>query len=361
MAAVQEYKCPCCGGAIGFDSTAQKMKCPYCDTEFEMSVLQSYDDVLKNEGTDELNWKNESTETFSDGDAAGLNLFVCKSCGGEIVADETMAASKCPYCDNPIVVMGKVAGELKPDYVIPFKLNKEQAMAKYEEHLKGKKLLPKVFKSQNMIQEIKGVYVPVWLFDSEAYANLRYEATKVRHYSDKDYNYTETEYYSVLRAGDIAFEHVPVDGSSKMPDELMESLEPYDFKDAVSFQTAYLAGYVADRYDSNAKDTIPRANERVKKSTEDSFRATVKGYSSVDYKSGSIRLTEGSTHYAMYPVWLLNTDWNGQKFSFAMNGQTGKFVGNLPADKGLIKQYFMKYLAIGFAVSMAVCSLIWLL
>ncbi len=30
MAEIFEYKCPCCGGAVSFDSTVQKMKCPYC-------------------------------------------------------------------------------------------------------------------------------------------------------------------------------------------------------------------------------------------------------------------------------------------------------------------------------------------
>lgn len=361
MAGLKEYKCPCCGGAIEFNTSVQKMKCPYCDTEFEMSVLESYDEELKSDGTDELNWNTDSISTFGEGEADNLNMYVCKSCGGEIVGDETMAASKCPFCDNPIVVMGKVAGELKPDYIIPFKLDKQHAMAKFNEHLKGKKLLPKVFAEQNHIEEIKGVYVPVWLYDSNATANIRYKASKIRRYSDKNYNYTETEVYSVLRAGDISFEHVPVDGSGKMPDELMESLEPFDFKEAVNFQTAYFAGYVADRYDVGTVETQSRANERVHKSTADAFYKTVRGYDRVEYTSGTIRLKEGNTSYAMYPVWILNTVWNGEKYVFAMNGQTGKFVGNLPADKGLIKSYFMKYLGIGFAVSMAIMSLIWVL
>ena len=42
MAVLQEYKCPCCGGAIAFDSTVQKMKCPYCDTEFEMEAFSTH-------------------------------------------------------------------------------------------------------------------------------------------------------------------------------------------------------------------------------------------------------------------------------------------------------------------------------
>ena len=143
MAVLQEYKCPCCGGAITFDSTLQKMKCPYCDTEFEMETLVSYDDALKTAQADQMRWETEAGGVWQNGESDGLRVYVCKSCGGEIVADETTGASSCPYCDNPIVMMGQFAGELKPDFVIPFKLDKKAAVAALNRHYGGKKLLPK--------------------------------------------------------------------------------------------------------------------------------------------------------------------------------------------------------------------------
>lgn len=201
---------------------------------------------------------------WQDGEADGLRSYVCKSCGGEIVGDGNTAATSCPFCGNPVVMMGQFSGALKPDLVIPFKLDKKAAKAGLMQHLAGKRLLPKVFKDQNHIDEIKGVYVPFWLFDADADAQVRYKATKVREWSDNDYDYKDIEYYLVRRAGSLGFEHVPVDGSSKMPDDLMESIEPYDFADAVEFQTAYLAGYLADKYDVDAEQSVERANERVK-------------------------------------------------------------------------------------------------
>lgn len=359
MATLQEYKCPCCGGAIAFDSSIQKMKCPYCDTEFEMSTLAEYDAELTSDGQDDMNWNSDEVPAWQAGEAEGMRVFVCKSCGGSIVGDQNMAAGSCPYCDNPVVLMGQLAGDLKPEYVIPFKLDKNAAKAKLQEHFKGKKFLPKVFKDQNHIDEIKGIYVPYWLFDSKADARMRYRATRVRHYSDSTYNYTETSYYSVFRAGDIAFSHVPVDGSSKMADDLMESLEPFNFADAVPFQTAYLAGYMADRYDVDATESSKRANERVHNSTELAFAATVQGFHSVVPEGGSITLHGGKTSYAMYPVWILNTTWKGEKYVFAMNGQTGKFVGNLPCDKSIATKWLWGWTAILSAVIFAVESLIW--
>ena len=359
MAVLQEYKCPCCGGAIEFNSQIQKMKCPYCDSEFEMEALQEFDRQLnaESDAKDDMNWDTNPGTQWQEGETDNLNVYVCKSCGGEIVGDETMAATSCPYCNNPVVIMGKFSGDLKPDFVIPFKLTKEDAKKGLLNHLKGKPLLPKIFKDKNHIDEIKGVYVPFWLFDADASARIRYKATKVHCWSDANYNYTRTSFFSVIRSGSVGFNCVPVDGSSKMADDLMESIEPFNFDDAVDFQTAYLAGYLADKYDVNSEQSISRANDRIKKSTEETFASTVKGYATVLPEHSAVQLKNGKAKYALYPVWLLNTTYNGEKYTFAMNGQTGKFVGDLPTDMGAFWRWWAVIAGISSAVALLIITL----
>ena len=358
MNLLQEYKCPCCGGAIEFDSTAQKMKCPYCRTEFDMETLQGYDDALKTEQPDDMQWETAAGGEWQQGETENLRSYVCKSCGGEIVGDENTAATSCPFCGNPVVMMGQFSGALKPDLVIPFKLDKNAAKAGLMQHLSGKRLLPKIFKDQNHIDEIKGIYVPFWLFDTDADAQVRYRTTKVRVWSDSKYDYTDTSHFLVNRSGSVSFEHIPVDGSTKMPDDLMESIEPFNFSAAVDFQTAYLAGYLADKYDVDAEQSIERANERVKRSTEEVFASTVHGYQTVITESSNIRLHGGKAKYALYPVWILNTTWQGKKYTFAMNGQTGKFVGDLPVDKSAAAKWTLGLSAV---LSAAAYGAVWLL
>ena len=361
MATLQEYKCPCCGGAIGFDSSIQKMKCPYCDCEFEMEALAAYDNDLNSQQADDMNWDTSSQAEWQPGEEEGLRVYVCKSCGGEIVGDETTAATSCPFCDNPVVMMGQFAGSLKPDLVIPFKIDKKAAKEALKKHYEGKRLLPRIFKDENHLDEIKGVYVPFWLFDADTSADVRYKATNVRHWSDSKFNYTETSHFAVTRKGSLGFVNVPVDGSTKMADDLMESIEPYDIGEGVDFQTAYLAGYLADKYDVDAEQSIARANERIKKSTEESFASTVKGYASVIPEYSSVSFSNGRARYALYPVWLLNTSWNGNKYTFAMNGQTGKFVGDLPVDKAAYKKWLFGLAGIVGAACFALSYLLWLL
>ena len=205
-----EYKCPCCGGAINFDSKLQKMKCPYCDTEFDMETLKSYDEDLKKNTQDNMNWDNSNEQTFTDEETEGMSVYVCNSCGGEIVADENTGATSCPYCGNPVVLKGRFSGDLKPDYVIPFRLTKEDAIKALSKHV-NKKLVPKIFKDKNHIDQIRGMYVPFWLFDADTEAHIQYKGTKVRHWSDSDYDYTETKYYLVGRGGNVGFTNVPVE------------------------------------------------------------------------------------------------------------------------------------------------------
>ena len=167
MSQLQEYKCPCCGGAIEFDANLQKMKCPYCDREFEMETLAAYDRELHldsdGDGADAMELEQEAGSEWEDGETDHLRVYICKSCGGEIVGDETLAAAACPFCDNPVVMMGQFKGALKPDFVIPFQVDKKAAVAALSRHYSGKRLLPKVFKDQNHLEEVKGVYVPFWL------------------------------------------------------------------------------------------------------------------------------------------------------------------------------------------------------
>ena len=163
-------------------------------------------------------------------------------------------------------------------------------------------MLFRSFRRENHIDEIKGLYVPFWLFDGDVDADVRYKATKVRMWSDHDYDYTETSYYSVERSGEMTFVSVPVDGSEKMADDLMESIEPFKISESVDFQTAYLSGYLADKYDVSEKESINRAHDRMKKSAEEVLADTVKGYASVVPENTNVNISGGKAQYALYPV-----------------------------------------------------------
>ena len=330
------YKCPNCGGAITFDSAGQQFKCESCDSVFTQEQLSEYDEILKNSGqpenTDTVeshDWQTGNTESTLD----GVSTYVCKYCGAELVMDETTAASECPYCNSPIIIAPELSGGKRPDAVIPFKITKEQAKQALTAFYKGKPFLPKEFKNENKIKEIKGVYLPFWLFDCRVGANMTYNATRVRTWRDKKYEYTKTDRYRIWRSGQLEFSKIPADGSSKMDDAYMDAIEPFNYAELVDFDAAFLSGYMADRYDVDIKQNTPRINARIENSTVDAFRKTVNGYTTVVPDSKNIGIYDGKAKYALFPVWILNTKYQDKMYTFAMNGQTGKLVGSLPIDK----------------------------
>ena len=267
-AQVTNYQCPSCTGPLHFVGASGKLECDYCGASYEVAEIEAlYAEkeekaAAAQQAAEEKDAENKEASAAEGGDwdtsgftddwgaeADGMKSYSCPSCGAELVCDESTAATSCPYCGNPTVVPGQFAGMLKPDLVIPFKLSREDAIRELKKHYRGKAFLPKTFSSENQLQKIQGIYVPFWLFSGEAEGSSHFECTRSHTYRSGEYRVTETEHYDVYRAGTMPFEKVPVDASSKMPDDHMDSIEPYDYSDLKPFSTAYLPGFLADKYD----------------------------------------------------------------------------------------------------------------
>lgn len=325
------YKCPCCASPLTYNSESGEMHCKSCDNSYSPETLRKYDEAIKDNS--DYSWSEYEKQGFDEGESENIKTYICESCGGEIITDATTSATRCPYCDNVQIISGQLLGKFKPDLVIPFKFAREDAENEYKKFCENKKLLPNFFKSRSRIESITGVYVPFWVFYGRAQADVNYRGTKVTVWRRGDYRFTKTSHYSIIRKGDLDFKHIPVDGSQRIENRFMEAIEPFDLSTAKDFATAYLAGYLAEKYDVEAEECKPRANERIKNTTEELFRESVGGYDTVTTEHSNVRIQDGEVKYVLLPVWLLNTKYEDKIYTFAMNGQTGKFVGELPVDK----------------------------
>lgn len=341
---ITDYKCPACTGPLHFVGESGRLECDYCGAGYDVAEIEALYAEKERQAEaafagaeadgEETPWDVSGMSGDWGADADRMRAYNCPSCGAELICDETTAATSCPYCGNNTIVPGQFSGALKPDYVIPFKLDKEAAKRALKNHYRGKFFLPRAFTAANHIEEIKGLYVPFWLFDAAAQADCTFHATRSRTHREGDWRVTVTEHYTVRRAGSMEFERVPADASQKMPDDYMDSIEPFDYSDLKPFSTAYLPGYLADKYDVSAQESMERADLRCRNSATEVMRRDVSGYATVNPTGGSVRLHRGKVHYALLPVWTLRTKWNGKEYLFMMNGQTGKMVGDLPASYG---------------------------
>ena len=327
-APVLEYKCPCCDAGLKFGSAAQKMSCEFCGNSFDLAAVEAYNTDA--ETSDTFAWTDSDTASWTESESQHLQGFHCPSCGGEILTDDTTSATFCPYCDNPAIMPERVSGGLKPDAVIPFKTNKEDAQKAFSQLCKGKPLLPKDFVSQQRLEKITGIYVPFWLYTCSGSQNGRYRATRVHHWSDSRYNYRRTDYYLLTRSAKADFNGIPMDGSTKMDNTIMESIEPFDYTQMVDFETAYLSGYLADKYDVEHTAGKERIRQRVGSTLDDHIRSSMIGYSTVIPLQKQLQIEHSKAKYVLLPVWMLHSRYKDKTYVFAMNGQSGKMTGTFP-------------------------------
>ena len=330
---ITNYQCPACTAPLRFDGESGKLVCDFCGSSFPVAEIEARY-AQQNQAAAAEFGKPEAAPAGSE-ENGDLRAYVCPSCGAELICEKTTAATECPYCGNPTVVPGQLSGGLEPEFVLPFKVTKEEAIAALHRHY-GKRnfYLPRQFRADNHIQKVQGVYVPFWLFDASMEAQASFDASDSVTHREGDYQVTRTMHYDVRREGHARFDRIPVDGSRKLPDNYMDALEPFPMDQLKPFSTAYLPGFLADRFDVSAEDAEPRMESRCRESMEFLLRQDV-NHTIVTSRDFSGRITEKTAHYALMPVWMLTTRWKEKRFLFAMNGQTGKFVGELPTDNVL--------------------------
>ena len=378
---VTNYKCPSCTGPLHYDSKSGQMACEYCGSVFTVQQIEALYEG-KNEQAEnafnaaqaaqaataenaadvqdgmDVDWDLSAAGSDWGAEGEGLRAYICPSCGAELICDETTAATSCPYCANPTIVPGQFSGTLMPDLIVPFRLDKEAAKTALREHFKGKKLLPRAFSEENHLDEIKGVYVPFWLFDGQAVVDITFNATRSESHRRGNQRVTITDHFAVRRAGTVDFAKIPVDGASKMPDAHMDAIEPYDYSELKPFSMAYMPGFLADKYDVDSKDCAKRADARAAATAENEILQTAQGYATCVPVNKTIRLRRGKVKYALLPVWMLSTRWNGKSFLFAMNGQTGKLIGDLPVDMG---RYWAWFAGIAAPIAAVLAALLFLM
>lgn len=305
------FKCKNCAGNIVYSPEKKKMVCPFCDSE----------------GSEERR------------DYADSVMTICPECTGEVPVFDHTSATRCPYCDNYIIFNERVEGEYLPKMIIPFQLGIESCKKALREKFKRCVFAPTDFLSEARLNGMQGVYVPYWFYDYDTTCDFTGEGTKVRSWTAGNIQYTETSYYSIRRNMDIKFRKVPIDASVQMPDDIMDLMEPYDYKQFEAFKPEFLSGFYGEKYNMIAPLVESRARRKVDSDATAMLRETYTGYSNVRTISRDINIGEAKSMYGLLPVWKYIYTYKGQRYPFYVNGQTGKIVGTAPISKGKVWAY----------------------
>ena len=314
-----DYKCPSCGATIPFSPEKQKWVCSYCGSEFTLEELQK-------------SQKKSVVEEKKEIKVEDADIYRCQSCGAEIIADENTTATFCVYCGNTAILKDRIHNSRVPDLIIPFQKVKDDATKAFEKVVKQKPLVPKAFKTKDNIQKITGIYIPFWAYDFQVSGTVEFNATDVHTWTDFRNQYTKTDGFSVVCEGNMDYDKVLADGSSRFPDDLMDSLEPFDFQGLVSYNQAFLAGFFSEKYDVDEDKAVERAQRRAVNTSVSLMRETV-NHQSCALLDNQLNVQKQKVYYILLPVWMVNTKYRDKTYTFAMNGQTGKIVGDLPLGR----------------------------
>lgn len=319
-----DHKCPNCYAALPFNPSVGKWKCEYCDSEFTLEEIQKHTNASSIVNNEDVTEVDENVSYLS---------YKCKSCGAEIVTDEQTASTFCVYCGNTAIMKNKLTGVFKPDYIIPFKNSKEDAEKAFIGLSKGRPFMPKGFNSKQNIEKIKGVYIPFWLFDFNVNGSLNMNAQQVKHWNVGDTYYTKTDYYKLYRTSSMNFTKIPVDGSTRFDNNIMNSIEPFNYDELTKYNHAYLSGFLAERYDTEAEASSGEASTRAISSARNKIFNDVTEFASKSIAEDTLKAELINKQYALLPVWMVNVKYQDKFYTFAMNGQTGEFIGDIPLDK----------------------------
>lgn len=308
-------KCPCCGAPLTFDPASQQFKCEFCLSSFSKKEIERPTPC--------------EVETMPQ----ALNEYNCPSCGATVLADENTTADFCAYCGNPVILKGRMTGEIKPDLIIPFKVTKVQAQDILRNYLKKKKFVPRSFFDQANLDKVTGVYHPFWEMDADTNSSINATATTSNSWTSGDRRYTKTNYFNVYRQGEIHFEDISVNALKDADKMLLEGVLPYPIEEHKPFAMEYLSGFLSKKYDLNRQDVEGEARSKMYNYAGKILQDTVKGFDSVKIDKQSVIVNHATWDYTLLPIWVLAYRYGGKVYTFAVNGVTGKVFGEIPLSK----------------------------
>ena len=342
-------KCPKCDGALEYNPAYDKMECPYCGSEFTTHEAMAhqrlqdnavkmtapsaagYENVQENAGT---NYASNDVQPETAGEQQNTmecNIYTCTACGAELAVNGVEASTFCAYCGQPTIVFSRVSNELMPKWVIPFRIQKDQAVAGIRERLNKGLFVPKEIKNFE-VEKVRGIYVPYFLFDLYYYdwQRIRSQVGSGKH----------KRTITSIREAECDFKRLSCDASIQLNDESSQRLEPYDMRCIKPFEPGYLSGFYADRYDMTAQQLNGVAIGRAKVLFDLEVQKSVRG-SNKRIIENRPRYRVDNAEYALLPAWFLTFRYKNEPYTMLVNGQTGKVVGAVPFDKAKLVSMFV--------------------
>ncbi len=316
----ESYSCGACGGTVHFDPDTQNLKCEYCSSITEFTPpeieIEAYD---LEAGLEQCNtdWKQES------------RVIHCDSCGAETVLEGRNTSQSCAFCDSPHVSDIDSQPGIKPESLIPFQLCEAKAKQSFKKWIKGKFFADTKAKSAHRMDNIKGVYVPYWVFDTDTTTSYKGKRGKrVRTGSGKNRR-TSTRWTNVSGVYEKNFRNVNICGSDQIKKMGLSEKMEYKFEELKGYSPVYLSGFVAEKYIRGVEDSWEICKNKIKKAIVSGIKRQIGGDRQ---QVTSMKTQYENTKYkhVLCPIFVSVYKYKDKEYPFIVNGQSGKIEGKYP-------------------------------
>ena len=346
-------RCPKCGATdIRQRPGTDLLICLFCRNEWHGQRVE--EEFGLGEGLDDLSGTVVASGARDiEDDVASLMSYKCTGCGAEVTVNtESAMTARCHWCRHVFVVNEQVANGAVPDAVLPFHIRKDDAVARIRQFVDKRKLFAlKEFKEQFSPENVVGVYLPYMIIDARADAEVEGRGEiKTREYtrgSDKDKKtYYDADVYAVQRQVAFTVDDLPLESSAARgnldtgvnTNNIINTILPFDTKNAVKWNASYLSGYNSEKRDSDVEQLRPRLEDQLLSIARCQVESSVRGYDrGVRWERERIDV-HGSRWVSMYlPVWLYSYHQPGRNGGMlhyiAVNGRTGETMGSVPVQQ----------------------------
>jgi len=332
---VRQYPCKQCGAQLTYNATSQQMVCNYCG--YSEVIPTSKEAIVEYEYNDAL------LQPQATGWGTETRTIQCENCGAKTTFAAGQISSACAFCGSPKVVETPSNTNLiRPESLVPFQIDKNAAAQKFREWLNGLWFRPGDLKKMAELAKISGIYLPFWTYDAntqswwEAEAGYYYYTTET--YTEQDANgntVVQTREVQHIRWEPASghyqafFDDELIFASVGLSQKMVEGLYPYDTGRLAPYQSAYLAGWLAEEYKVDVKEGWQRAQKVIGDKIYAACENLIPGDT---HRNLSVETAFSNIAYkhVLLPLWIAAYLYRDKSYQFLVNGQTGKVSGDAP-------------------------------
>lgn len=329
---IVSFNCPRCDGTTAFNAADGGLTCSYC------GYHEPPQKPIVGKGAEEFEFTVETVERAAHGWGVERIDLHCRRCGAHTAIPPDTLTHTCPFCGSNNVIQQKASqDELRPRFLIPFKLEQEACQKITREWLVGSWMTPGSIRRLARIADFIPVFIPFWTFDSKAYATWRAEVghTKSsRRYNSRTKSWTTTT-KTVWRweSGSVSrfFDDLVVSGTTRLSRKLLGEIQNFNLNDLLAYEPKFLAGQKAQAYDLPLNEAWEAARHSMREATRQDCRKQASTNKIRNFNM-NLDFSEESWRYILLPVYIAIYHYQGERYQVMINGQTGKIAGQRPAD-----------------------------